>query len=290
MTDMNMKRFNSRKQQVTAKPMTRLAYNELRGWELPVDECGADDGYLTVDINADSNFEGYDGHVSWKPKALFENQYYEVDAALFADVDDSVAYDDSDDDAQYTDEASVCGYGGNGSTRQGLSLDQELMRDTIALISPKYADSRTDNMLDDANKIVSAIMGRDSQVDTNALEKQISIADRVELVPCATVGVPAIVNYIQFDGANHEEVMQFFDGHHASEGVSFLMGDDTYLGRMRKEFAVLDSNTTKLITFLSKPKPDFVSVYQWEAMQDQCKFMQSYREILNMRINNAMAE
>lgn len=66
--------------------------------------------------------------------------------------------------------------------------------------------------------------------------------------------------------------------------------DDTYLGRMRKEFAVLDSNTTKLITFLSKPKPDFVSVYQWEAMQDQCKFMQSYREILNMRINNAMAE
>lgn len=161
MTD--MKRFNSHKQRVTAKPMTRQAYNDLRGWELPVDECGADDGYLVVDISADSNFDGYDGHVSWKPKALFENQYYEVDAALFADVDDSVAYDDSDDDAQYADETSVCGYGVNGSTRQGLSLDQELMRETIALISPKYADSRTDHMLDDANKIVSAIMGRDSQ-------------------------------------------------------------------------------------------------------------------------------
>ena len=32
--------------QVTATPMTRLAYNEYRGWTVPADENGADAGYL----------------------------------------------------------------------------------------------------------------------------------------------------------------------------------------------------------------------------------------------------
>ena len=27
-------------------PMNRLAYNQFRGWELPSDECGEDEGYL----------------------------------------------------------------------------------------------------------------------------------------------------------------------------------------------------------------------------------------------------
>lgn len=77
----DMKRFNALTK-VTAKPMTRQAYNDLRGWDLPADEDGSDDGYLTVDINADSNFDGYDGHVSWKPKALFDDQFYEADTQL----------------------------------------------------------------------------------------------------------------------------------------------------------------------------------------------------------------
>ena len=32
--------------QVTATPMTRLAYNKYRGWTVPADENGADAGYL----------------------------------------------------------------------------------------------------------------------------------------------------------------------------------------------------------------------------------------------------
>ncbi len=31
---------------IKAVAMTRLAYNELRGWALPADEDGADEGYL----------------------------------------------------------------------------------------------------------------------------------------------------------------------------------------------------------------------------------------------------
>ncbi|MGA6101758.1 Gp49 family protein [Psychrobacter pocilloporae] len=69
-----------------------------------------------------------------------------------------------------------------------------------------------------------------------------------------------------------------------------LASADTYLDRMCKELEYLDSNTNKLIDFLSKPKPSFVSDYQWEAMQEQCEFMQGYRKVLSMRINNPTAE
>ncbi|MER1974100.1 MAG: DUF2829 domain-containing protein [Psychrobacter alimentarius] len=94
MTD--MKRFNALTK-VTAKPMTRQEYNDLRGWDLPADEDGSDDGYLTVDINADSNFEGYDGHVSWKPKAMFDDQFYECTAG-------QVSYGPADPDHELTDD------------------------------------------------------------------------------------------------------------------------------------------------------------------------------------------
>lgn len=73
-----MKRFNALKK-VTAKPMTRGEYNCLRGWDVPADENGADDGYLTVDINSEPNLEGWGGYVSWTPKAMFDSQFYEPD-------------------------------------------------------------------------------------------------------------------------------------------------------------------------------------------------------------------
>lgn len=73
-----MKRFNALKK-VNAKPMTRKAYNDLRGWDLPADEDGSDNGYLTEDINAPANMEGWNGYISWTPKAMFEDQFYEAD-------------------------------------------------------------------------------------------------------------------------------------------------------------------------------------------------------------------
>ena len=33
---------------VNATPMTRAQYNDFRGWQLPADENGADEGYLVV--------------------------------------------------------------------------------------------------------------------------------------------------------------------------------------------------------------------------------------------------
>lgn len=46
----------------TARPLTRQAYNDFRGWTLPSDEDGADAGYL---VTNDST-----GHVSWLPEEI----------------------------------------------------------------------------------------------------------------------------------------------------------------------------------------------------------------------------
>lgn len=62
--------------QVTATPMTRLAYNEYRGWTLPADEDGADDGYLVEYLDGGKpNHPSHVGYISWSPKAQFDAAY-----------------------------------------------------------------------------------------------------------------------------------------------------------------------------------------------------------------------
>lgn len=51
---------------VDARPMTRLEYNELRGWELPADENGADPGMLKDDGT---------GHIQWDPQETFDRDF-----------------------------------------------------------------------------------------------------------------------------------------------------------------------------------------------------------------------
>lgn len=62
--------------QVTAKPMTRMAYNEYRGWTLPADENGTDEGYLVEYLDGGKpNHSGHAGYISWSPKAQFDAAY-----------------------------------------------------------------------------------------------------------------------------------------------------------------------------------------------------------------------
>lgn len=61
---------------INAKPMTRLAYNQFRGWELPSDENGADEGFLVEYVDGGkANTAEYAGYVSWSPKDVFERAY-----------------------------------------------------------------------------------------------------------------------------------------------------------------------------------------------------------------------
>lgn len=65
--------------EVLARPMNRLGYNVLRGWDLPANENGADEGYLVEYLEGDTaNHPDFAGYISWSPKAVFENGYEEV--------------------------------------------------------------------------------------------------------------------------------------------------------------------------------------------------------------------
>lgn len=65
---------------VNAKPMSRLAYNQFRGWTLPADENGDDEGFLVEYTDGGkANTAEYEGYVSWSPKDVFERAYNEVD-------------------------------------------------------------------------------------------------------------------------------------------------------------------------------------------------------------------
>lgn len=71
-----MERFTVN-ESVFATPMTRQAYNDLRGWTLPDDEDGDDAGYL-VERQHDglaANHHAFKGHISWMPDVLFHRVY-----------------------------------------------------------------------------------------------------------------------------------------------------------------------------------------------------------------------
>lgn len=55
---------------IEAEPMTRGVYNEYRGWQIPVGENPADQGYL---------IRYPDGYISWSPKEVFDTSYFRVD-------------------------------------------------------------------------------------------------------------------------------------------------------------------------------------------------------------------
>lgn len=66
---------------INAKPMTRAEYNTFRGWELPADENGADEGYLVEYVDGGrGNTDLYAGYVSWSPKDVFERAYKPTDS------------------------------------------------------------------------------------------------------------------------------------------------------------------------------------------------------------------
>lgn len=64
---------------LAAWPMSRLAYNEYRGWSLPDDEDGTDEGYLVEYLDGGKpNHPDHAGYISWSPKEQFDNSYVAV--------------------------------------------------------------------------------------------------------------------------------------------------------------------------------------------------------------------
>jgi len=64
---------------VKAVAMNRQDYNDYRGWDLPADEDGSDEGYLVEYLDGgEPNHPSHNGYISWSPKAQFDNGYNEV--------------------------------------------------------------------------------------------------------------------------------------------------------------------------------------------------------------------
>lgn len=60
-------------------PMTRQEYIDYRGWSLPADEGGADEGYLVEYTDGGKpNDERHEGYISWTPKAQADAAYREL--------------------------------------------------------------------------------------------------------------------------------------------------------------------------------------------------------------------
>ena len=85
-----MKRYIGTKL-INAKPMTRQAYNDFRGWTLPADENGADEGYLVEYVDGGKgNTDHYVGYVSWSPADVFDRAYRPCEGMTFGQAIESL--------------------------------------------------------------------------------------------------------------------------------------------------------------------------------------------------------
>lgn len=69
---------------VLLTPMNRAEYNVYRGWQLPADECGEDEGYLVEYTDGGKpNDSRHAGYISWSPKAQADAAYRPVTGLPF---------------------------------------------------------------------------------------------------------------------------------------------------------------------------------------------------------------
>lgn len=72
---------------IEARPMTRAEYNTYRGWDLPTNENGDDEGYLVeYRDGGERNHAQHAGYISWSPKTVFERSYRPVTRMTFGDA------------------------------------------------------------------------------------------------------------------------------------------------------------------------------------------------------------
>lgn len=70
---------------IKAIPMSRLAYNQYRGWVMPGDENGAEPGYLVEydERTTKSNHANHRGYITWSPKSVTDVTYRETTGMSF---------------------------------------------------------------------------------------------------------------------------------------------------------------------------------------------------------------
>ena len=73
-----------RVKEVLLLAMNRQEYNDYRGWELPADENGSDEGYLVEYLDGgQANHPNHKGYISWSPKDVAERAYKPTSGMTF---------------------------------------------------------------------------------------------------------------------------------------------------------------------------------------------------------------
>lgn len=69
---------------IEATLMTRAEYNTYRGWALPDNENGADEGFLVEYLDGGmANDPRHKGYISWSPAEVFNNSYRLIKGMTF---------------------------------------------------------------------------------------------------------------------------------------------------------------------------------------------------------------
>ena len=69
-----------------AVPMNKSSYNSYRGWTMPENEDGSEEGYLVEYLDGGKpNDVRHEGYISWSPKDVFEKAYKEDVEETFLD-------------------------------------------------------------------------------------------------------------------------------------------------------------------------------------------------------------
>jgi hypothetical protein len=69
---------------IQAVPMNRADYNLYRGWQLPANENGADEGYLVEYLDGgQANDPRHAGYISWSPAPVFDKSYRPTQGMTF---------------------------------------------------------------------------------------------------------------------------------------------------------------------------------------------------------------
>lgn len=72
---------------VLARPMNRQAYNDYRGWTLPENENGADEGMLVEYLDGgQANDPRHKGYISWSPLDVFNRAYRQTTGMTFGEA------------------------------------------------------------------------------------------------------------------------------------------------------------------------------------------------------------
>lgn len=121
---------------ISALPMTRLQYNEYRGFELPSDENGFDEGYLVeYQDGGVSNHPKHKGYISWSPKDVFDHSYK---------LNGSLGFAEALSEALKEDGVRIARSGWNGA---GLYIylhsKDEVMEPFMVIYNPKTQKKNT---------------------------------------------------------------------------------------------------------------------------------------------------